>query len=291
MAKKNVSFSQMSQYNECQYKWYLNYVKGLASGSTNIHLIFGSSMHTVMQSYLKCMYEKTVKEADALDLNAMLQSELKKEFTEAKKDMKDINPASKEELMEFYADGVAILEFFKKHRDEYFSKKGYSLAGIELPLVIDLQNNIQFKGYIDIIIKDEIADRIKIIDFKTSTNGWKDYAKKDPNKTAQLVLYKKFFSEAYNIPIDKIDVEFIILKRKLYENMDFPQKRFQRFSPSSGTPTLNSTTKMLNEFVETCFTSDGQHNTNREFPKTDNKKRCEWCDHLGKHCKGSGKKE
>ena len=49
------------------------------------------------------------------------------------------------------------------------------------------------------------------------------------NKSNQLLLYKQFYSKQFNFPIDKIDVEFFIVKRKLYENMDFPQRRIQTF--------------------------------------------------------------
>ena len=31
--------------------------------------------------------------------------------------------------------------------------------------------------------------------------------------------------------MDKIEVEYFIVKRKLYENLDFPQKRVQKFVP------------------------------------------------------------
>ena len=291
MNRKTVSFSQLSMYNECHRKWYLNYVLGLSKYEVNIHLTFGSAMHSVMQSFLKKMYTTTATEAEDMDLNSMLKDELSKEFTEAKAQMNGVNPATKEEMVEFYEDGVQILNFFKRHRGDYFNKKGYSLVGIEIPLQKDLQNNTTFKGYIDVVIKDEISNKVKIIDFKTSTNGWKDYAKKDQNKTAQILLYKKFYSDMFNIPVDKIDVEFIILKRKLYENVDFPQKRLQKFSPASGTVSIGHTVDMLNEFINACFTSTGDYNTSAIYKKTDTAKKCSWCEHLGKNCSGAGKED
>ena len=38
---------------------------------------------------------------------------------------------TKDEMTEFYNDGLRILEFFKRKRGDYFSKKGYELLGIE----------------------------------------------------------------------------------------------------------------------------------------------------------------
>ena len=78
----------------------------------------------------------------------------------------------------------------------------------------------------------------------------------DKNKTNQLLLYKQFFSKERDIPIDKIDIEYLILKRKLYENMDYPQKRIQVFSPS-GKPSINKVITRLQEFMEECYDEDG----------------------------------
>ena len=53
--------------------------------------------------------------------------------------------------------------------------------------------------------------------------------KADKNKTNQLLLYKKFFSKQRDIPEDKIDIEYLILKRKLYENIQYPQNGYKCF--------------------------------------------------------------
>lgn len=278
--KKVVSFSQLSMYRGCNYRWYLSYVKGLSSREAGIHLIFGSAMHSTLQSYLKEMYEHSVKQADILDINSMLQENMTKEFISSRSGLDDGKyPCTKEEMKEFYLDGVAILDFFKKHRDEYFSKKGFELVGIEVPLSTDLQNNVTFRGYIDVVVADTIANKYKIIDFKTSTNGWRDYQKKDFTKTSQIVLYKKFYSEKFDVETKDVGVEFIILKRKLYENSDYPQKRIQRFVPPSGTPTINQVTSMLNEFVNNCFTLNGEYNINRKYLKADDEKQCRFCEY------------
>ena len=72
-------------------------------------------------------------------------------------------------------------------------------------------------GYLDVVTYHEATETFKIIDIKTSTKGWSDYAKKDEDKQYQLLLYKQFFSEQYGIPLDKIEIEFFILKRKVLD--------------------------------------------------------------------------
>jgi hypothetical protein len=237
-------------------------------------------MHQILQDYLKEMYDHSIKDADSIDLLAALKKNMSDEFMKAKEETGK-NPCTKEEMVEFYQDGISILDFFKKNRNDYFSKNGYELVGIELQLDADLKNNVSFVGYIDIVIKDAIANKYKIIDFKTSTMGWRDYQKNDDNKTSQIVLYKKFYSDKFKVPVDSIEVEFVILKRKLYENTDYPQKRIQKFSPASGTPTINKTIKILNEFVENSFTKKGEYNITRIYKKAENNKACKYCEFSG----------
>ena len=243
-----ISYSQISMYSDCPLRWKLNYVDRLSISESNIHLIFGTAMHEVIQHYLNVMYAETAKKADEINLNKMLRDNLIEQFKLAEeKDGKA--PCTKEELMEFFDDGILIIDFFKKRRNQYFSKRDWELIGCEIPIEVDLKNNIKMVGYLDIVMRHIPTDSVKIIDIKTSTMGWNKWMKKDENKTQQLLLYKQFFSKQYNHPIERIDVEYFIVKRKLYENLDFPQKRIQKFVPASGKPSMNKVNNRLIKFV------------------------------------------
>ena len=50
--------------------------------SGNIHTIFGSAMHTTIQTYLTEMYGTSIKSADSLNLGDILKNEMIKEFTQ-----------------------------------------------------------------------------------------------------------------------------------------------------------------------------------------------------------------
>ena len=262
-------------YSDCPLRWKLNYVDDLKISESNIHLIFGTAMHEVLQSYLEIMYYDTVKNANLLPLEEMLRDKLIEQFKLAEeRDGKP--PCTKKDIGEFFQDGCDILDFFKKRRGEYFSKKGYKLIGCEVPIEVDMKNNIKMVGYIDIVILDEISNTIKIYDIKTSTRGWNKWMKKDENKTQQLLLYKQFYSKQYNHPIDKIEVEYFIVKRKLWENLDFPQKRVQKFVPASGKPSMNKVNSRLLKFVNEAFTEDGEKKD--DMIATPSKKACKWCE-------------
>ena len=281
---KSLSHSQFSAYNECNLKWKLRYIDKLSKSSGSIHTIFGSAMHTTIQTYLTEMYENSIVSADKIDLFDLLKNEMVKEFTNIR-EQHNVDVCDQADLSEFYQDGVAILEYFKKHRGKYFMKKNYELVGIELPIFMKLQDGVEFRSYLDVVIRNKINGRIKIIDLKTSTRSWTDFHKKNFYKTSQLVLYKQKYSEAYGVPLDKISVEFLILKRKVAKKSDWPISRLQRFEPANGKPTINKVDKAFTEFRELILDSKGDYITNRNYNASPGRA-CTFCEFLNtEHCK------
>jgi len=273
-----ISYSQYSMWAQCPHRWKTAYIEGNREFSDNIHTLFGTSMHEVIQAFLTVMYEDTAKAAEALPLEDMLRTRMKRNFENVLKNNGGEMFCTEKDMVEFYMHGVEILKFIRKKRAQYFSKKGYELVGIEVPLEYDLPNNIKFIGYIDVVIKDTVRDVIKIYDIKTSTMGWNKWMKADKNKTDQLLLYKQFYSKQFNHPMDRIEVEYFIVKRKLYENLDFPQRRVQKFAPANGKPSINQVVKRLDEFMSESFKSDGEYNTEHIYRKEPSKKNCRYCD-------------
>jgi len=278
-----ISYSQLSMFSECPQRWKLNYIDKLRVFETNIHLIFGTAMHEVIQTWLEVMYHDSIKNANKLNLEQRLHDKLIEGFKKAKEE-EGKEPCTLEQLREFFQDGVNILDFVKKRRADYFSKRGYKLIGCEVPIDVDLKKNVKMVGYLDLVILDEFHNTIKIYDIKTSTQGWNKWMKKDENKTQQLLLYKQFYSKQYNHPIDKIEVEYFIVKRKLWENAMFPQKRVQKFSPASGTVSMNKVAKRLDTFLDLAFDGDGNKVSENIIP-TPSKKACKWCEfRKTEHC-------
>ena len=254
---KKISYSQYSLWKQCPYQWKLQYVDGIREYTDSIHTMFGTSMHEVIQTFLTVMYNDTAKLAEQLPLEDMLLTRMKRNFEEIVKNNGGEMFCSEKDMVEFYGHGVQILDFLKKKRAQYFSKKGYELVGIEVPLNYNLPNNLKFVGFLDVVIKDTVRDVIKIYDIKTSTMGWNKYVKADNNKTDQLLLYKQFYAKQFNHPIEKIEVEYFILKRKLYENVDFPQKRVQKFVPANGKPSINKMVARFKEFIDATYDKEG----------------------------------
>ena len=281
---KRISYSQYTQWAVCPHKWKLNYIDELRTFKGNIHTLFGSAMHDVLQTYLTVMYNDTIKMADSLPLANMLLHRMKKYYKDIVEDLHGEEISTQEEMQEFYEHGLAIIEWFVKKRNMYFSKKNYELVGIEVPIEYELPNKIKFIGYMDVVLHDTFRDRYKIIDIKTSTMGWNKYMKADKNKTDQLLLYKQFYGAENNISTDKIDVEYFIVKRKLYEKVDFPQRRVQTFQPASGKPSINKLMNNLNQFLDESFI-DGEYNVEHTYIKQPSKKNCRFCEfNQTEHC-------
>jgi hypothetical protein len=272
-----VSFSQYSMWSSCPQQYKLSYIDGLSISNANIHLIFGTAMHETLQHFLDIMYNATKTAAMGLDLDDLLSKRLIENFNKEKEKLEEGQfPCTKEELEEFYGDGRKIIQYFKSKLSNFFSKKGFELVAIELPLNIKIKENVNFIGFVDVIIRDLSDGSIIIIDFKTSTAGWSKYQKSDPIKNAQILLYKKFYAQKYEISEDKIRVEFQILKRKVSEEADYPIPRISKHVPANGKPSVNKAWAGFLEFVDTVFDEDGKYKEIEYQPKKG--KQCDWCE-------------
>ena len=271
-----VSYSQFGMYSSCQEQFKLNYIDKLGISNANIHLIFGSSMHEVIQHFLDVMYNVTKKQALQLNLEQMLQDKLVEHFKKEKEKMGEDDPCTKQELQEFYEDGVKILEYFRNKLDKLYSKTGFELVAIEQRLNAEVKPGVNFIGFIDVLLKDKTTGDYIIIDLKTSTRGWSKYQKNDKVKISQMLLYKKFYSDKFDIPLDKIKVEYQILKRKLFEGADFPIPRISKFVPANGKPSVNKAWNGFLDFVNSVYGDEGQV-IQEVFPPNKGKQ-CDWCE-------------
>jgi hypothetical protein len=274
-----VSFSQYSTYSACPQQYKLRYIDRLGESSANIYTIFGTSIHETIQHFLSVMYGVSKKQAMEIDTDKLLLEWMRKEYTKETEKLSEGIICTQLELEEFYGDGRRILEWFKKKLDKFYTKSGFELVGIEIPLNAKVKEGVSFIGFIDVVMRDLSDNSIIIIDLKTSTMGWNKYAKADKFKNAQIVLYKKYYSELFNIPLDKIKVEYQIMRRKLYEDTPFPIPYMSKHIPANGKPTVNKIYNEFINFVDDVFDDEGKFNV-REYPKQpgDRQKNCKFCE-------------
>jgi hypothetical protein len=272
-------------WKDCPHRWKLTYIDKLSTYKPSTAAMFGTVMHEVLQEYVKTIYEESIVEANKLDLNEMLQSGIRDNYKKLITENKDVHFSNDKELKEYYSDGVHILNWFKAHRADFFQKKDYELIGIEFPInMVPLETHptVKLVGFLDLVIKNTKTGEIYIYDFKTSTNGWNKYAKADKVKTSQLVLYKTYYAKQYGVSPEEINVEYLILRRKIMENAEYEamKQRVQRFEPSNGKVSQNNIKKEISEFITSNFTEDGEYQLNVIYPAEggNNYNNCKYCD-------------
>lgn len=280
--KKIVSYSQYAIWFKCPQHFYLDRIKGLKITEANLTLSYGNAVHEVIQKYVKTLYIEGLVKAAMLDLKGMFIDFYINEIH--KLEIKYEEP----ELQEFMEDGIEFIKEFMTAavRIQHFPPNKYEFLGIEDELIIPFDRNTEYFGYIDLVLKEKATGRIKIFDFKTARVGWTENHTSDLAKTSQVILYKALYSKKHNIPISKIDVEFFILKRKIYKKSRFRQSHIQIFVPDSSKEEVTRVVNHFNQFITECFNPDGSYNETAKYLKIPGEKRtnCKYCLHRGVNC-------
>jgi hypothetical protein len=228
------------------------------------------------------MYEESVKKSEEFDYETFLKERMIANYKEEMEKNNNEHYVKKEDFNDFIQDGINIMSWLKKHRKKYFTTKKVKLIGIEIPMeqyIVDDIPNVIMQGYIDIIFYDEELKKYTIIDFKTSTSGWKESDKKDELKLSQVLLYKHFYARALKITPEEVEVMFMVVKRRPFVSEDFPTHWVQEIKPAQGKAKLKKAVEDFESFVRDCFTVDAKY-VDREYPKSPDN--CKFCEFLNK---------
>jgi hypothetical protein len=273
--QRSVSYSQFSMWASCPHKWYLTYVENKQPYQASIHTVFGTAFHETIQEYITVMYNESGAAADRMDLIGLFQTKFSEVYAKEYK-AAGSHFTNAEEMGNFFEDATAILNFIKKNRNKLFTIRKMRLLGIEIPLLLNVANNVFLKGFIDFVLYDEELDKVYIYDIKTSTRGWSDYEKKDDNKIAQILLYKEYFSKQFGFDVEKIEVEYFIVKRKIWEQSEYPTPRTQSFKPASGKNKRKQAVENFQSFIKDCFDEGGKPQL-KSYLKNVGESSCKWC--------------
>lgn len=278
--QRSVSYSQYSIYANCPHQWYLSYVENKNPYQATIHTVFGTAFHETLQKYIDVMYNESGAAADRMELEELFTERFRAIYSEEYEKTKE-HFTNAQEMREFFDDGVAILKWIKTRRNKLFTTRKIKLLGIELPLLVGLNKNIYLKGYIDFILYDEELQKVYIYDIKTSTRGWSEREKKDDNKLAQILLYKEYFGRQFGFDVDRIEVEYFIVKRKIWEKSEFPIPRVQSFKPASGKTKRRQAVEKMENFIKDCFDEFGKPQV-KSYLKQVGESSCKWCPYKDK---------
>lgn len=224
--KPHISFSELYTYDSCQYKHNIEYVQGLKS-PPNINLIFGTCIHEAIES--RKQFNKTHSWVSMCKRIIKWIKENPKDSYLGELNHKD-----------WCSQALLIYSEIFDWLNENFP--GHELIANEFELFepIKEHDDVKFKGFIDLVIKDKSQD-YHIIDFKTCSWGWDRYKRSDTKKQYQLTLYKKFFCEKQNLDPEKVKTHFVLLKRTPPKN----ESAVELFTISSGNKKVSNANEWM----------------------------------------------
>lgn len=273
---KSISFSQLSLYLSCPYRWYRAYILKEAPYEPSIHTVFGTAFHETIQRWIEIIHSKPSWIGEGFDYKSFLLERMRTLYSsERETSGKDFsNP---KELETFYNQGVSILQEVDAGKPDFFDTEKSVLVGCEIPILYKLSEKFYFKGFIDTLIYNKESNSWLIIDYKTSSRGWNAKTKADFNKTAQILLYKYFLAKQFDLT-ENIDTEYYIVKRMVYQNTDhFPvAKRTQKFTPANGKRSVGKAVSLVNSFISGVALDQGEYRQCKYTPRpsADN---CKYC--------------
>lgn len=214
--KWHVSYSEFMDWFECSFRHKLKHIDKLDKDKPTQHTEYGGALHDAIEQYL----------IGAAPLDPVVTGEKVIEI------LKTI-PEFKEDPAVWAATVKPIFDELPAFLQEHFTDYKVVSAEYELHEHLPKKKNRYFKGFIDCILEaTKIDKRLKepkpeqiywIIDWKTTDWGWTGDKKRDQMKQMQLVLYKHFWCEKNNIPLDKVRCAWVLLKRtaKPGEHIEF----------------------------------------------------------------------
>ena len=200
IAKTKYSYSKIDCYEQCHFKFKLQYLDGKYFYSDSVATLFGSAIHKVEEDIANCIREGKPIDYIALKNSLILKlSEIKhkfpKDYEELDKSMRTYSDKAK-----FYLEkGIYRLENFMK------AHPTYEIVGAEIPFKFDFDDEFYFSGYIDRVFKDTATGKYLIQDIKS----WAIPAEEDKLKTPlQFVVYSLAVKNMYGITTDDITCEY-----------------------------------------------------------------------------------
>jgi len=241
--KQHVSFSEIKIWKECTYRHKLAYIDKLDVFEPSPYLDFGTAVHEGCESLL---------ESNTVDKKKLL-GEIRTAW-----DKNGFGEPEWYEKMPGWYKHVPVEEWCEwatnmwdeipKFLDETFPD--WECFKAEEALYEPIEGkDLTFKGFVDAIIKVPkkrgTGFNYWIIDWKTSQSyGWRRQKKQDILMTAQLILYKYFWSKKHDIPLSDIRCGFVLLKRG-----GKPGKICELVDVSVGPKSLAKGIKIMNNMI------------------------------------------
>lgn len=257
--KPHISFSELATWLDCPYKHKLTYIDKLSPFDGNEHTHFGSHVHHGCEMFLK---NGTVPIDEVVEKISNTWSEL--------------GYPDKDKWIE---QARGILGEVPDWMDKTFID--WEPVEAEALLYENLDHlghpDAHWKGYVDAVIKHKDKrgkEIVRIMDWKTTSWGWRQQKLREFKTNAQAAAYKIFWSRKFDIDMKDIRANFVLLKREGKQGA-----RCQLVEVSVGPKTQQKVDAAIDKMLRAV---KAQH-----WPK--NKLSCRYCDfNATEHCEGVG---
>jgi len=212
-------------FTECGWRYRLVYKDKVPFYSSNEFTAFGTAIHATCENVL--FGNKQVEP----------ENYFVEQFTESRKEVESPNDELAEQML---VQGKTILPQVQGAVQSLFGD--YEVVATEEELLEPINDDLDFKGYIDMVLKTTDG-KYHILDWKTCSWGWNAQKKSSKLMTYQLTLYKKYFCQKHNIDPNNVETYFGLLKRTPKKN------NVEIFRVTSGNKKTENALKSLNNFV------------------------------------------
>ena len=214
MAGKHISYSEWKNWVICPHYHKLTYIDKVKQFEGNIYTAFGKALHTLCEETLT----KTKQYRSQEKITTLLKEQFVKELKAlpAEEQQRAVNEF---DLQQWKQHGIEIIPDLFRTLSEKFGKLGDDwnvlVAEEQLyePITEFTEADKNFKGFIDLVVHTKKDEKIHLIDWKTCSWGWRREKKSDKTLAYQLVFYKHFYAQKYEVDPKHIECHFVLLKR------------------------------------------------------------------------------
>jgi len=240
--KEHVSYSEVKCWAECPHRHRLTHIDKINIGEDSPYLSFGTAVHSGCESIL---------ENNTVDKEKIL-NEFRKSWSDSGFDNLEWierQPSwyKHKPVEEWCGWASQMWDEVPSFLNETFP--GWEAFNAEEMLYESIEKkDLSFKGFIDAVIKvknKKGKEIYWILDWKTAPKyGWRRQKRQDILVTAQIILYKYYWSIKHKIPLEDIRCGFILLKREATKG-----KTCDLVTVSAGPTTLARALKLVNNMI------------------------------------------
>jgi hypothetical protein len=198
-ANNKMSYSKMETYEQCGWKFLLQYIEGPYISTPGVALDVGTMIHDAEEQIANAIKDGQTIDYNRLKNNIILKTvEIEHKFPKDFWEKDKADKYYKDKIYEYLSKGIYRLETFMKEHPEI------EIVGAEVPFKFE-KFGYNFSGKIDRLLRNKVTGEYICQDIKT----WAEEKDKDELTTPlQFVVYTIAIKGMYDIPTEEITCQY-----------------------------------------------------------------------------------